>query len=365
MIKYVMILAVVISTSAICLSWLSMGKENMVRSDYVSEPVAGFSTEESDMLYLASLAPSGHNAQPWTVHVQEPGRWIIGSQQSRWLTQVDPENRELLLSVGAFLENLSLAAGMHGYQLEINVLVQDSHDADLVEVHFMPGALQEDWSNKIIARRTLRSAQKKEALKKEDVHYLVNQEEHIRYYSLDSEQGRYLSEGTLDANKAQAFREPAQRELSNWIRWSNADEKKYRNGLTPEGMELSGITRWYTKNFFNRQSVLEQSFREETIKKVAEQVDNCGGWLVVTSPSNSIADIIHAGMLLEKIWLKAGEKNIAFHPMTQMLEESPWKDTIREELGIYDQVQFIVRVGYVREYLPPVSLRMPLGNIVK
>jgi hypothetical protein len=363
--KYITILAVLFIIIGLGLSWLSLGKADMLRSAYVAEPVAGLSPEESDMLYLASLAPSGHNTQPWTVRVQEPGRWIIGSHQSRWLPQVDPENRELLLSIGAFLENLSLAAGMHGYQLEINVLAQDSHAADLVEVHFVPGAFQEDWRDKIVARRTLRSTQAKGALKKADVDYLVNQENHIRYYSLDSEQGRYLAEGTLAANKAQAFREPAQVELANWIRWSNADEIKYRNGLTPEGMELSGIARWYTKNFFNQQSVLEQSFREETIKKVAEQVDNCGGWIVVTSPSNSIDDTIHAGMLLEKIWLKAVDRKIAFHPMTQMLEESPWKDTIRKDLGFQYQIQFIVRVGYVKEYLPPVSLRMPLGNIVK
>jgi hypothetical protein len=130
-------------------------------------------------------------------------------------------------------------------------------------------------------------------------------------------------------------------------------------------MELTGIARWYTKYFFTRQSVLENSFREQTIRTIEAQVRNCGGWLVVSSPGQSIADIIQAGRALERAWLNAQAKNIAFHPMTQMLEESPWKDTIRQELGLREQIQFIIRVGYVEEYLPPVSLRMALGGIVK
>lgn len=362
--KYVGAGLVVISGSSLFSSWLAMGKEDALRLTYMTEQVAGFTAEEIDMLYLATLAPSGHNTQPWTVRVQETGRWIIGSDQSRWLPAVDPANRELLLSIGTFLENLTLAAGIYGYRTEMEVIARDSHNANLVEVHFTPGVLQETLRDKMLTRRTLRSAQLKHELKRADVDYLLNKEDQIRFYPLTSEQGRYLSEGTLAANQAQAFRELAQLELANWIRWSNAQAKKYRNGLTPESMELSGIARWYTKYFFNQQSVLEKSFREETIKKIEAQVESCGGWLVVTSPSQSIADIIHAGRVLERAWLKARDKNIAFHPMTQMLEESPWKDTMRQELGLREQIQFIIRVGYVEEYLPPASLRMPLGSIV-
>ncbi|MBP2652468.1 MAG: nitroreductase [Firmicutes bacterium] len=364
--KYVGAGAVVIGGSSIFSSWLAMGQDDALRSTYIPEQVAGFTVEETDILYLASLAPSGHNTQPWTVRVKEPGRWIIGSEQSRWLPAVDPTNRELLLSIGTFLENLTFAAGMYGYYTEIKVIARDSHNANLVEVNFIPGVLQDNLRSKIITRRTMRSTQLRNELKQADVDYLLlNKKDQIVYYPLVSEQGRYLAEGTLAANKVQALRESAQLELANWIRWSNAAAKKYRNGLTPESMELSGFARWYTKNFFNQQTVLEKSFREETIKKIEAQANNCGGWLVVTSPSQSITDIIHAGRALERVWLKAKDKNIAFHPMTQMLEESPWKDTLRQDLGLKEQIQFIIRVGYVEAYLPPVSLRMPMGSIVK
>ena len=66
------------------------------------------------ILYHASLAPSGHNSQPWCVHIDGPGAWRVTIDESRQLPAVDPSNRELLLSMGAFIENLSLAAGSLG-----------------------------------------------------------------------------------------------------------------------------------------------------------------------------------------------------------------------------------------------------------
>ena len=70
------------------------------------------------ILTYASLAPSGHNTQPWTVYVVDRAHWRIGTRRERWLPAVDPDNRETLLSIGSFLENLVLAAGDLGYAVE-------------------------------------------------------------------------------------------------------------------------------------------------------------------------------------------------------------------------------------------------------
>ncbi len=62
------------------------------------------------ILYYASLAPSGHNSQPWFVKITGPGRWVVGSDRTSWLPEVDGQNTEALLSLGAFVENLVRAA---------------------------------------------------------------------------------------------------------------------------------------------------------------------------------------------------------------------------------------------------------------
>ncbi len=87
------------------------------------------SPQERGILCLASLAPSGHNTQPWTLRKTAANRWIIGSARERWLPAVDPDNRELLLSIGAFLENLVSAAGHFGYRAEVRITARSAHDA--------------------------------------------------------------------------------------------------------------------------------------------------------------------------------------------------------------------------------------------
>jgi hypothetical protein len=55
---------------------------------------------------------------------------------------------------------------------------------------------------------------------------------------------------------------------------------------------------------------------------------------------------------------------IAIHPMTQMLEEEPWRKQITKELGLTGQVQWILRIRYLNSYPEPVSLRIPVSQFV-
>ncbi len=87
-----------------------------------------------DILRLASLAPNGHNTQPWTVTIVDPTTWILGSDQTRWLPAVDPANREMLLSLGAFLENLVIAAEYKGYAVDLNVIAQSAKELQIAEL---------------------------------------------------------------------------------------------------------------------------------------------------------------------------------------------------------------------------------------
>jgi hypothetical protein len=163
----------------------------------------------------------------------------------------------------------------------------------------------------------------------------------------------------------QAFRDPAQEELANWIRWSNKEGKKFRDGLTPGSMEIEGIPGWYVRNFYNRESVLKKSFREQWVDVVSKQVKTCGGWLVVASANSKIPTLIDYGRVFENMLLKIREKMIAIQPMTQMLEEESWKNKVARELGITGEVQWILRIGYLKSYPDPMSLRRPVSWFVQ
>lgn len=65
--------------------------------------------------------------------------------------------------------------------------------------------------------------------------------EHLFYFSRESEHAQCIQEGAVEAFRAQTNRDDAQRELARWIRFSNKEARKYRDGLTPESMEIGGI----------------------------------------------------------------------------------------------------------------------------
>jgi hypothetical protein len=326
----------------------------------------GLETEIADIVYLAALAPSGHNVQPWTVKIITSHHWIIGTDSSRWLPAVDPENREMMISIGAFLENLAAAASSKGYKAEIQIIAQSTKDQEIADVKlYKIGYSSNSLIQQIELRRTLRNNFLTRELSNEDI-ILITQgyQGDFLYYPRNSKESKVLTEGTILANEVQAYRDPAQQELAGWIRWSNQDSRRYGNGLTPETMEIEGFSRWYVKNFYTHQSVLEKEFREATIKKIKEQSTTGSGWLVLTSKDATVSELIQTGRNLQRIWLMVRDRKIALHPMTQVIEEAATAKELSSMLGITGDIQLVLRVGYVNHYPRPVSLRMPLQKII-
>ncbi len=326
----------------------------------------GLDPRLSDILYHASLAPSGHNAQPWTVTVLAPDRLVIGSDKRRWLPGVDPENREMLLSIGAFLEYLIIAANHHANDVQYRVIAQTAFDQEILDVTLTKVTPQPGPLNAVLLRRTVRNGFASKELNALDVAALSHPfDGNLMFIPRESRQGRYLREGTMEANRLQTYRDAAQEELAQWIRWTDEDARKARNGLTPEGMEITGIIGWYVRHFMDRQSVLTRKFREQTVATVRKQVNAGGGWLVISSRDSTIPALIETGRTFGRMLLLLRQRMIAVHPMTQILEEAPLRDSVVKELGIEGSVQFILRTGYLSTYPDPVSLRMPISWFIK
>jgi nitroreductase len=100
-------------------------------------------TPDSPLLQLVDLAtraPSGHNAQPWTIVRTEGQGLVLRSEPRRWLRMIDPTNRELLLSFGALIETIRQAAPAVGYRVGLQVLADraDATDIALVDLATAP-----------------------------------------------------------------------------------------------------------------------------------------------------------------------------------------------------------------------------------
>ena len=87
--------------------------------------------------------------------------------------------------------------------------------------------------------------------------------------------------------------------------------------------------------------------------------------MVITSEGQTVADLIETGRKFERMALLARERKIAIHPMTQFIEEEGGRNQIAANHHASMIPQFLLRVGYVKKYPEPVSLRRPVSWFVR
>ena len=330
------------------------------------ETIPGLDETDVTILHHASLAPSGHNSQPWFVKAFEPMNWIIGIDPQRRLPVVDPTNREALLSIGAFIENLSIAAGALGLQAHTEVIAKSPMEEEIVRVSLKKRKPTKYPLERIIKRRTVRTGYQPGEIRSSDVAALSEPlKDRLFYIPHGTEHAQCIQEAAIEYFRVQSYRAEAQKELSEWMRLKTADAKKRRSGLTTESMEISGFAGWYVRTFIGKEDIMKESFIKEGIDKVAKQVAEGGGWFIITSKNGSVSDLIDTGRRFERMALKAREYKLGIHPMTQFLEEKGGREAIAKNHDESMIPQFILRVGYLSNYPDPVSLRRPVSWFIR
>jgi hypothetical protein len=108
--------------------WPDMGPYR-AEADRLRRPLA---TEPDlhDLVRFATLAPNGHNTQPWQFRLQE-ARVTILPDPSRRTPVVDPDDHHLCISLGCAGETLALAAAARGRPADLRVEDGASPSVDL------------------------------------------------------------------------------------------------------------------------------------------------------------------------------------------------------------------------------------------
>ncbi|HNX58143.1 MAG TPA: nitroreductase [Spirochaetota bacterium] len=358
--KFIRTITLMLTAATICVSLLACG--GVRRGDIVRDTGAVPSQIPSHIygiLALAAYAPSGHNTQPWSVTITGNDSFDVGADRSRRLPGVDPTNRELMISMGAFLEAVARAAELRGYEARITVTAKSPDDESVATVKLTKTTTTPAFTEEnLLARRIVRKDHCAKEISADDLTFLTQDLGGMcAFHPASSATGKMIAALTVEANRVQAYRDDAQAELARWIRFRDDDARKHRDGLTVAGMEISGISAFAVRHFFDADSVMENSFRERSVDMVKEQVSSYGGWLLITSKTSSAADLIDTGRRFFRMSLRTRHRMIVIHPMTQILEESRIKDEFVKSSGIKDEPQFILRVSYIESYPDPVSLR--------
>lgn len=321
--------------------------------------------KESEVIKIGLTASSSHNAQPWKI-VKDDNVYSILSVEDRWLKEVDPDNRELLISMGVLIGTLDMASGFLGYDFNFTLIANDPMDPVIGTFTLKKNSDSVD----IRGVNTLKSIYSEKAKYNRVNLELDLKSENINYYSIGSREFDWLRDSSIEANEQQAYRDNVQEELSNYFCFSK-DDKIKGIGITPEMIRLPAIMLpiWYFT--FNKDSVMSESFRKGTAPKVTSQIDNSSGFITLSSEDDSVKGLIDCGIEYQKLLYDLRGDDIEVHPISQILEEEPWMNQIINELELDKPVQMILRVGkykkreisYETDTITSASIRAPFEAV--
>lgn len=329
----------------------------------------GIHSMEQEILLLAQRAASSHNSQPWTLEQDCDGSYVVKAERDRWLSEVDPDKRELLLSLGAYLENLRIAAECFGYHADIRILMADRADTDIAR--FTLDRLNGDRNDRrilLMKNSSMAKVKYRKTMDRRDLLLsLLEKQGHAVWIDRSEAAFDYVVKATADANRRQAWSDEKQRELAGYICFSTEDEDS-GVGMTPRMLNLPWFMSrsWYEKA--GPESVMSKMFRNGAAAKAEKLMKNCAGVILMTSPDDSAPSLLECGGRFQRLYWECKERDIELHTVSQILEESPWKDELAERVTAMGPIQFVLRAGETgkgaekADAVGSASIRMPVSG---
>ncbi|MEL6361945.1 MAG: twin-arginine translocation pathway signal protein [Pseudomonadota bacterium] len=336
----------------------------------------GFDDPRLSILAYAILAPSPHNMQPWQIELKTDNALEVYCRPDRLLPETDPPNRQITIGFGCFLEVMRLAASDFGYKTEVDLFPEgDPFYGDFdrpiarVQLDEMPNVEPDPLFQNVLGRRTNRSPFQAETKpSKDDLEAIIATTLDVEGILTEATQEdmliRQLRELTRQAWKTEWYLDRTRRESIDVTHVG-------RNAIeaAPYGINLSGpvIEALNATGLFTAEksgqvgtTAFDQSF--EFYDKACATAQ---GYVWILTDGNTRADQITAGAGWVRAHLAATGRGVAFHPLSQALQEFPEMKVHYDAAHLMLQtranqtVQMLARVGFAAAPAP--APREPLS----
>lgn len=310
----------------------------------------------------ATLAPSGHNTQPWKFRIGESFVDIF-ADRTRALPVVDPYDRELTISCGAAIAFFEIAAS--NSELATDVTYQpDAEDPDhLARISIEPGPPPDTLVRALFAaipdRCTDRTAYTMEPLPADvaeicsDLARKLGQELHV----IESGEERSAIAALVAEGDRIQFEYPRfRRELASWVHSARLVSQYGMSGAA-FGMPdvLSSIGRLVIRTFDIGNGV---AAADE--KKI---VSGSPALVVFGSPNDDIPDWLNTGRTLAKILLCFASRGLSASYLNQPIETESLRPMLKGSARVAGHPQILLRVGYSNSHLSA-AVRRDLSDML-
>lgn len=328
--------------------------------NYGSQAEQLWSAKETDpmskLIHFATLAANGHNTQPWKFAIRD-NALEIHPDFSRELKVVDPQHRELWISLGCALENLLLAARAFGYAAAVTY--PDS--ADVIRVGLTSDApLASPLFDAISERQNTRSeydGQPIPTAQMDQIHSLpLEPGVSLSYFTTVGAIETlvdYVNQGNLSQYANAAFVD----ELIFWLRFNKKDALAAMDGLYSVCSGNPEVPGWLGRMFVTGTKPQQQADLD------AKKLRSSSAAVVIASQSEDKTAWVRTGQVYERLALQTTALGIKSAFLNQPIEVNDLRSQFQSAAGLGAALpQLLVRLGYAPAL--PRSLRRPVQQVL-
>jgi len=296
--------------------------------------------EMIELVRYATLAPNGHNTQPWKFAIKESAI-EIHPDLTRHLPAVDPNERELWISLGCALENLLISARATGYEPEVTY----PDAADFIRIDLTTNLPQSGTLfDAIPLRQNTRSEYDGQPIKSADLDELqtVSLEPGVALHFVTAPADienvlEYVNQGNLIQYADQVFVD----ELIHWLRFNKKEALASLDGLYSVCSGNPEVPGWLG------QMVVAGTKPQGQADADAKKLRSSPGAVVVVSESEDKTAWVRTGQVYERLALKMTSLNIKSAFLNQPIEVSEVRSQFQNAMGLGSALpQLLVRFGY-------------------
>ena len=317
----------------------------------------------NQLIHYATLAPSGHNTQPWKFSIEE-NIVRIYPDFDRTLPVVDADNHALFISLGCALENLVISAKEYGLTSKVDFFPEDENEECLrVTLTDENPPKETTLFESIPKRQSNRSMYEEQTIPDADMDKLLQVSGYetvaVKPFDTESHDVEPVIELVKEAGILQFKDERFVKELISWIRFNKKEAKTRRDGLTAKVMGFPNIPRWLGRIIMN---IFVTADREA--EKSEKQIRSSSHLLLFICKKNDKRHWVDTGRAFQRVALMATSLGIAHAHLNMPCEVESVRKKLAAHLGLHPDEQpiLLIRLGYATR--APRSPRRPVKEIL-
>ena len=301
------------------------------------------------------LAPSLWNTQPWRMEVDATTLRLV-ADPARSLPVGDPDQRGLMVSLGASLENMLVAMRAYGLRPTVSYFPHGER-GPVAQVSWTAGDLRRDRNllAAIPQRRTNRRNYDGRGIILQNRSALAAQiPEDLRLYWLDDRKKiRDIADVAHDAAYTMVRDAAVQRECMAWLRFGDDDERRTGDGVTIDDLGFAGPADWFAGRYFDPDSWFVRFGAGSAAKRARESIRSAGALALLTAPGRDETRWLAGGQAYERFALKATELGIAHQPLNGAIQSIRHRaDALRGFGASGEEPLMLVRMGGAKRPKP-------------